>query len=260
MIYDSDYSVRLATLGKMGGDVNKKYDSVYEIDLEILRLTEQGGGGSGATYTAGANISIDSANTISALGYVYDATKQAFAEGYTNTANSYYTHAEGQETKATNNGAHAEGRKTTASSTYTHAEGYGSTASQQAAHAEGYYTNAAGYYSHAEGSQTKTTNNFEHAEGHFNKSNNENYDSGKTLHSVGIGSDDNTRKNAFEIMSNGDAYMVGLGGYDGTNFSAATRLQDTLAQVSLLTQAEYDALVQGGTVNSNTLYIITDAQ
>lgn len=42
-IYDSDYSVRLATLGAMGGDTTKCYDSVYEIDLEILKIIEEGG-------------------------------------------------------------------------------------------------------------------------------------------------------------------------------------------------------------------------
>ena len=42
---NSDYDVRLATLEAMGGDTTKNYASVYDIDLEILRLTEQGGGG-----------------------------------------------------------------------------------------------------------------------------------------------------------------------------------------------------------------------
>lgn len=46
MIYDSDYMIRLATVAALGGDTTKKYDSVYEIDLEILRLTQGGGGGS----------------------------------------------------------------------------------------------------------------------------------------------------------------------------------------------------------------------
>ena len=45
MKYDSDYSIRLKMVEQMGGDVTKKYDSVYSIDLEILRLMEEGGGG-----------------------------------------------------------------------------------------------------------------------------------------------------------------------------------------------------------------------
>lgn len=45
MIYDSDYSVRLATLEAMGGDVTKQFDSVYEIDLAILDIIQHGGGG-----------------------------------------------------------------------------------------------------------------------------------------------------------------------------------------------------------------------
>jgi len=44
---DSDYKVRLATLGAMGGDTAKNYASVYDIDLAILEIVEQGGGGGG---------------------------------------------------------------------------------------------------------------------------------------------------------------------------------------------------------------------
>lgn len=111
MQYDSDYEVRLATLGAMGGNTGATYDSVYEIDLEILRLTEQGGGGGGTgtsiddnviatnktwssskinnqlsgkqnTLTAGTNISIDngviSAQQPSLEGY---ATSQDLNNG-----------------------------------------------------------------------------------------------------------------------------------------------------------------------------------
>ena len=58
-IYDSDYSVRLATLGAMGGDTTKCYDSTYEIDLEILKIIEGGGG------TGGANIDDNTISTTS---------------------------------------------------------------------------------------------------------------------------------------------------------------------------------------------------
>lgn len=273
MAYDSDYEVRLATLGAMGGDVTKKYDSVYSIDLEILRLTEQGGGGAQiddetiatdktwssskintelggkqATLTAGTNISIDANNTISALGYTYDSAKNSFGEG---------------TTTASGNNAHTEGASTIASGFATHAEGMGSEASGRFSHAEGYYSKAPGESSHAEGDHTLTSNKYEHAQGLYNKTN---YGvaefgySGNTIHSIGIGNAHTAeRKNAFEVMQNGDAYMVGIGGYDGTTISGATTLQNALAQVRTLTQAEYDALVSGGTVNANTLYIISDA-
>lgn len=46
---DSDYSIRLKMVETLGGDVTKKYDSVYSIDLEILRLMENGGGGGGGS-------------------------------------------------------------------------------------------------------------------------------------------------------------------------------------------------------------------
>lgn len=49
MKYDSDYSIRLKMVENLGGDVTKKYDSVYSIDLEILRLMENGGGGGGTS-------------------------------------------------------------------------------------------------------------------------------------------------------------------------------------------------------------------
>ena len=43
LTYNSDYDVRLATLGEMGGDITKRYDSVYTIDLEILKIIQEGG-------------------------------------------------------------------------------------------------------------------------------------------------------------------------------------------------------------------------
>ena len=119
--------------------------------------------------------------------------------------------------------AHAEGASTTASGTGSHAEGVSATASGYSSHAEGASTIASGTGSHAEGECTKTTNRGEHAEGRFNKSNTD------TRHSVGIGTSDNNRKNAFEIMQNGDIYVIGLGGYDGTN-AGATGVQ-TLQQL-----------------------------
>lgn len=74
-IYDSDYSVRLATLGAMGGDTTKCYDSTYEIDLEILKIIEGGGG------TGGANIddnTISTTTTWSSSKIVSELTNAGF--------------------------------------------------------------------------------------------------------------------------------------------------------------------------------------
>ena len=56
---DSDYSIRLKMVETLGGDVTKKYDSVYSIDLEILRLMENGGGGGGGTSSKVVNVNKD---------------------------------------------------------------------------------------------------------------------------------------------------------------------------------------------------------
>lgn len=50
-MFDSDFNIRLATLAALGGDTSVTFDSVYSIDLEILKLTS-GGGGGGMDYNA----------------------------------------------------------------------------------------------------------------------------------------------------------------------------------------------------------------
>lgn len=96
--------------------------------------------------------------------------------------------------------------------------------------AEGYNCEASGIASHAEGNSTVTNNYAEHAEGSYNKSTPSTNSSASdgTLHSVGIGNSMVNRKNAFEIMQNGDAYLLGVGNYDGTNPTEANTIQDII--------------------------------
>ena len=140
----------------------------------------------------------------------------SIAEGRSTTASGQYSHAEGNSTSATTEFAHAEGTKTLASSYGSHAEGSGTTAN--------------GLYSHTEGLGTIANNQSEHASGQYNVSISASTtfgDSGNTLFSVGNGTYDNTRHNAFEIRQNGDIYIT-INGND-------VLLQDYITELERIT-------------------------
>lgn len=63
-------------------------------------------------------------------------------------------------------------------------------------------------------------NSCEVAFGKYNKSTESSDPQLSTIATIGIGTDKNNRKNASEIKQNGDAYVIGIGGYDGTNSEA----------------------------------------
>lgn len=109
------------------------------------------------------------------------------------------------------------------SGTGSHSEGKDTKASGDYSHAEGNLTYTEGQYSHAEGIHTEATNTGEHAAGKYNKSNQ------GTIHSVGVGTSVDDRKNAWEIDESGNVYIKDIGGYDGTNPSTSTSLQTEYA-------------------------------
>ena len=104
------------------------------------------------------------------------------------------------------------------------------------------YTNfGSNSFQHTEGEGTITRNLAEHAEGSYNVSNQASTtygNAGNTQHSIGIGTETSGRKNAFEVMQNGDVYVLGLGGYDGTNAatSGVKTLQTVISDLSTLIQ------------------------
>ena len=153
-------------------------------------------------------------------------------EGDQTTAGGKGSHAEGGNTKAIGQYSHSEGLETTAEGFEGHAEGYQTKANGMVSHAEGWNTEANGDRSHTEGEQTTTTNLWEHAQGLMNVSNTGTSMSQKTLHSVGMGmmKEPYTNRNAHEIMCNGDHYVYGIGGYDGTNYSKARTLQEIIGE------------------------------
>lgn len=122
------------------------------------------------------------------------------------------SHVEGMGNIAPKASVTLEGLDTGATASFVnganHAEGAGNLAGAAASHAEG-IRNEIGdnaYASHAEGIKNTTQNRAEHASGQYNKSNKASDtfgDAGNTLFSVGCGTSDTDRKNAFEVMQDG---------------------------------------------------------
>lgn len=143
-----------------------------------------------------------------------------------NEASGFLSHAEGSGCIASGDGgSHAEGSHTEARQGGAHAEGYQTIADGLYSHTEGGNTYTSGTYSHTEGEKTTAQNLAEHSEGRFNnshKSSDSYGNAGNTQHSIGIGTSANAHKNALEVMQNGDVYIYGIGGYQGTN----THVQD----------------------------------
>ena len=134
--------------------------------------------------------------------------------------------------------------------TYSTGQGYSigdtTTASGENSFAEGADTTASGDYSHAEGYYTQTTNTSEHAEGKFNVSNS------NTISSIGIGSTSNDRKNAFEVLNNGNIYVTGLGRYNGTSINNVDSLQNVIKNIPVKCNDVYGVEVYTRTPFKNT--------
>ena len=146
-----------------------------------------------------------------AEGYKNEASGDySHVEGDNNVASGVSSHAEGYNTRATDNQSHAEGGSTNATGKQSHAEGWSTTASGLHAHAEGGYTIASAWNSHAGGNYSEAigNNSFAHGDhviansingvafGKYNDS------SDNTLFSIGNGTNENERFNAFEINKN----------------------------------------------------------
>ena len=226
----------------------------------------------GYSTTASGSYSHAEGNSTTASG------NMSHAEGLNTSAMTNYSHAEGDSTVASGQSSHAEGYSTSAIN-YSHAEGYGTlavnyshaegsnTTARGNSHAEGYQTKANGSSSHAEGRYTETRNEAEHASGQYNISNSASTifgDSGNTLFSVGNGTADNARHNAFEIRQNGDIYIVRSGN--------TVLLQDEIGNVvvdqvidsgtsastnAVSTKAVYDAVTDNELVWTNAFVALS---
>ena len=122
----------------------------------------------------------------------------------------------------------ASGVGSAALGTYVKALGYSSFACGWGQSVTDDYNTASGDASFVSGLLTKALNAAETAEGNCNVSHSANSsvgafgNAGNTLYSLGNGTSYNARKNAVEVMQNGDVYINGIGNYVGTN----TKVQD----------------------------------
>lgn len=140
------------------------------------------------------------------------------AEGNNSIAMGYSAHAEGVGTNAYGRGSHTEGWGTQTGQyaegpkdgqVYRIADPYMGTA----AHAEGYNTKAIGNYSHASGFETVADREAQTVVGKFN---NETSRSG-SLFVVGAGASASERKNALEVISDGEIVIYWNDAYYSLN-------------------------------------------
>ena len=236
-----DEEVTAAALNELNEAVSGKQDTLSAgTNITIVDNVISAEGGS--TYTAGRGISIANDTISLSLPISAGTGTNSIIEGNTsNKASGTSSHAEGYYTKANGNYSHAEGFGATANGNYSHAEGGATNASGQASHAEGDTTIAKGINSHTEGWYTIANNQSEHASGQYNVSSKAKTTwgySGNTLFSVGNGTADNARHNAFEIRQNGDIYLSS-GGTD-------IKLQDHLGGGGSVT---VDTALDSGSTN-----------
>lgn len=244
-------------------------------------------GGGGKAIEAGRGISITTGETADTVSFNLPISagtgSNSITIGYTkNKASGNYCLAGGEQSSASTFWAFSYGASVKANGSATAVFGQNNTASSS--------------YSFLCGYRNNTKNDYEVASGEYNVSNTGSTNADKTLFSVGNGTADNARHNAFEIRQNGDIYLSS-GGTDiklqdylgGSSITVDTALDsgstnpvenrviynkideveqvtaaglnavnDALGGLSLvkLTQAEYDAL--SGNTDANTLYVIVN--
>ena len=238
-------------------------------------------GGGGKAIIAGRGITVTTGETADTVSFNLPISAgtgtDSIIEGLSTKANGSYSHAEGQSTQANGHSSHAEGYGTSASNNQAHAEGRDTTASGQYSHAEGESTYAIGSKAHAEGNYTIANNEAEHASGRFNVSSKANSiwgNSGNTLFSVGNGTSNSARHNAFEIRQNGDIYLSSGGtdiklqdhlggGGGGKAISAGTNISITTGETADTINCTLPITVSSSNIvysfGSNTLSNLYDA-
>ena len=222
-------------------------DSEIPTAKAVFDAIPTGGTGGGKAISAGTNISVTTGETADTINCTVPASassgnysimfgqpassgdasgsktitggqwSKAYSEGSVaigqmNEARGSWAWAIGNLVKTNGKASFACGDFTSANAQYAFSEGTNTTANTEASHSAGRYTN--------------TKNRSEFSIGEYNNSVSASTtfgDSGNTLFSVGNGTADNARHNAFEIRQNGDIYLS----YNGND----VKLQDLIADI-----------------------------
>ena len=250
--------------------INGKQDTLTAgTGISISGNTISATGGAGTAYTAGAGINIDANNEISntAPGLWTSGTGNMSllspaAKTYGN-ANGTHAVSAGTDTKAEGASSFAIGAgcktygsqsfaggnnaETNSSANTTFAFGQNAKAKSANSFVVGSYASvesnsnysvaignnaiSSAQNTYAFGLATRAKNTNEIAFGPFNNSINTGTTAEKTSYTIGNGTADNARSNLIEAKQNNDSYVIGVGGFDGTNAGASgvETLQDAIA-------------------------------
>lgn len=201
--------------------INDKKYTVNNVELTS--------GNTKVTVDEDLNITLEDVVYFAIYNKGYCVGNASHIEGGGNRIIGNNSHAEGGNNFIKGDLSHVEGLQNTINGARNHVEGQANTVNGgQVNHVEGNQCVSNGNVCHLEGQRTIAYNNMEHAQGNYNKSNTGDTTDKKTRHSIGIGTSEDNRKNAQEVMENGDHYIIGIGGYDGTNPEAAQTLQQTI--------------------------------
>ena len=198
----------------------------------IATLSDIQGGGS--SYTAGTGISISAQNVISNSapdpGVLIPGAgnKSLKLDAISTSADGSYSIALGAQSHADGAYSFAAGQWASASRSNSIALGDNASSSANYALAVGQFSSASGVGSVAIGQYSEAKNTDEIGLGKYNSSINTGTTAEKTQFTVGNGTAYNSRSNLIEAKQNNDIYVIGVGGFDGTN--AGTSGVETLQQ------------------------------
>ena len=258
---ETDNAITAATSTKQ--DTLVSGTNIKTINGETLlgegNITIQGGSGGGKAIEAGRGISITTGETADTVSLNLSLSSSTFAfdsivGGYFgNKSFAQYGFAFGDNAKCDNSGSAciALGRNVTANGNAAIALGYGNTAKKTSA---------------AIGRNISTNIDGEISVGQYNVSSSGSStfgDSGNTLFSVGNGTSESSRHNAFEIRQNGDIYLTKDGqdvklqdqlGGGGSSYTAGDGIDITNDVISVTGKVDTSAITT--TITSSS----TDAQ